>query len=104
MSTTTKTPHTSWYHLKRVLRMFAKLVIILLLFIVLLFILIQTPPVQNFARKKIESYLEGKLKTEVSIGKLYVGFPNTVSLQNVYVEDRFKDTLLYGGRLAVDIS
>ncbi len=84
--------------------MFAKLVVILLLFIVLLFILIQTPPVQNFARKKIESYLEGKLKTEVSIGKLYVGFPNTVSLQNVYVEDRSKDTLLYGGRLAVDIS
>ncbi|HYC29043.1 MAG TPA: hypothetical protein VEB42_09505, partial [Chitinophagaceae bacterium] len=32
------------------------------------------------------------------------GFPNTVSLQNVYIEDRQKDTLLSGGRLAVDIS
>ncbi|HEX6182175.1 MAG TPA: translocation/assembly module TamB domain-containing protein [Chitinophagaceae bacterium] len=104
MSTATKTPHTSWYHLKKVLRMFAKLVVILLLLVVLIFILIQTPPVQNFAKKKIESYLEGKLKTEVSIGKLYIGFPNTVSLQNVYVEDRLKDTLLYGGRLAADIS
>ncbi|HYF33590.1 MAG TPA: translocation/assembly module TamB domain-containing protein [Chitinophagaceae bacterium] len=76
----------------------------LLLLVVLIFILVQTPPVQNFARKKIESYLEGKLKTEVSIGKLYIGFPNSVSLQNVYVEDLQKDTLLYGGRLAVDIS
>ncbi|MGB8195322.1 MAG: translocation/assembly module TamB domain-containing protein, partial [Chitinophagaceae bacterium] len=101
---TTKPTHNSLYHLKKVLRIFARVVIVILLLIILIFILVQTPPVQNFARKKIESYLEGKLKTEVAIGKLYIGFPNTVSLQNIYVEDRQKDTLLYGGRLAVDIS
>jgi translocation and assembly module TamB len=104
MSSTDKPTHSSAYHLKKVLRLFAKVVIAILLLIVLIFILIQTPPVQNFARKKIENFLEGKLKTEVSIGKLYIGFPNTVSLQNVYIEDRQKDTLLSGGRLAVDIS
>lgn len=102
--TTTKPTHNSGYHLKKVLRLFAKVVIVILLLIVLIFILVQTPPVQNFARKKIEGYLEGKLKTRVDIGKLYIGFPNTVSLQNVYIEDRQKDTLLSGGRLAVDIS
>lgn len=101
---TEKPNHNSTYHLKRVLRLFAKVVIVILLLIVLIFILVQTPPVQNFARKKIEGYLEGKLKTKVDIGKLYIGFPNTVSLQNVYVEDLQKDTLLSGGRLAVDIS
>lgn len=101
----TKEPnHNSLYHLKRVMRLFAKVVIAILLLIIVIFILVQTPPVQNFARKKIENFLENKLKTEVSIGKLYIGFPNTVSLQNVYVEDRQKDTLLYGGKLAVDIS
>jgi translocation and assembly module TamB len=101
---TAKPNHNSIYHLKRVLRIFAKVVIVILSLIVLIFILIQTPPVQNFARKKIEGYLEGKLKTRVDIGKLYIGFPNTISLQNVYIEDLQKDTLLSGGRLAVDIS
>jgi translocation and assembly module TamB len=101
---TDKPNHSSLYHLKRVLRLFAKVIIAILLLIVLIFILIQTPPVQNFARKKIEGYLEGKLQTRVDIGKLYIGFPNSVSLQNVYIEDRQKDTLLSGGRLAVDIS
>lgn len=101
----TKEPtHNSIYHLKKVLRLFAKVIIAILLLVILIFILVQTPPVQNFARKKIENFLEKKLNTEVAIGKLYIGFPNTVSLQNVYIEDRQKDTLLYGGKLAVDIS
>jgi translocation and assembly module TamB len=104
MSVTTKPTHNSLYHLKKVLRLFAKVIIALLLLVIVIFILVQTPPVQNFARKKIENFLEKKLKTEVNIGKLYIGFPNTVSLQNVYVEDLQKDTLLYGGKLAVDIS
>ena len=76
-----------------------------LIFLVLLvLILIQTAPVQNFARKKIVSYLENKLKTKVEIGKLDVKFPTAVSLQNVFIEDQSKDTLLYGGELKVDIS
>ncbi|HYE54749.1 MAG TPA: AsmA family protein, partial [Chitinophagaceae bacterium] len=101
---TTTQPNTSSRHLKRTLRLFAKVLIGILLFIILIFILIQTPPVQNFARKKIQAWLSTKLNTEVTIGKLYIGFPNSVSLQNVYVEDLQNDTLLYGGRLAVDIS
>jgi len=99
----TKPVQSSWYHLGKVMRLFAKLVIGILLFIVLVFILIQTPPVQNFARKKIQSYLEKKLDTKVSIGKLYIGLPDIISLQNVYIEDRSKDTLLAGSKLKVNI-
>ncbi|MEP6951518.1 MAG: AsmA family protein, partial [Ginsengibacter sp.] len=76
----------------------------LIFLIILALILIQTPPVQNFARKKIVSYLENKLKTKVSIGKLDVKFPTALSLQDVYIEARDKDTLLYGGEIKVDIS
>src|ERR1700730_12870332 len=101
--TTINPPHSSWYHLKRVLRLFAKVVLAVLLLIVLVFILIQTPPVQNFARGKIETYLQHKLKTKVTIGKLYIGLPDIVSLQNVYIEDKAKDTLLAGRRLKVNI-
>ncbi len=98
-----KPPHSSWYYLRKVMRLFAKVVIAILLFIVLIFILIQTPPVQNFARKKVQAYLQHKLQTKVSIGKLYIGLPDIISLQDVYIEDKAKDTLLAGSRLKVNI-
>jgi uncharacterized protein involved in outer membrane biogenesis len=72
--------------------------------IILVLILIQTAFVQNFARKKVVSYLEHKLKTKVEIGKLDVKFPTAISLQNVFFEDQTKDTLLYGGEIKVNIN
>ncbi|MEP6615547.1 MAG: translocation/assembly module TamB domain-containing protein [Ginsengibacter sp.] len=66
-------------------------------------ILVQTPPVQNFVRGKVQNYLEKKLKTRVEIGKLNIHFPNSVTLKNVFFEDQTKDTLLSGGELKVDL-
>ena len=50
------------------------------------------------------NYLEHKLKTRVAIGKLDIKFPTALSLQDIYIEARDKDTLLSGGELKVDIS
>ena len=76
-----------------------------LLFLVLLvYILIQIPAVQNYARKKVVVYLEKKLKTKVEIGKLTLSFPKRVVLENVYFEDQKKDTLLFAEKLQVDIA
>ena len=71
--------------------------------VVLILLLIQTAPVQNFARKKIVSFLETKLKTRVEIQRLDVDFPKMLVLEGVYVEDQSKDTLLAGKELKVDI-
>ena len=59
---------------------------------------------QNFARKKAVSYLENKLHTPVSIGRLSLAFPKRVVLENVYFEDQKKDTLFSGGKIQVDIA
>ena len=59
---------------------------------------------QNFARKKLVSYLENKLHTKVAIGKFTLSFPKSIVLENVYFEDQKKDTLLSGGKIQVDIS
>ncbi|MEJ7683760.1 MAG: hypothetical protein WKG06_39040 [Segetibacter sp.] len=56
--------------------------------IVLLLIAIQTAPVQNFAREKVVSFLENKLKTRVEIKRLDIDFPKMLVLQGVYIEDR----------------
>jgi len=85
-------------------RVFLWILASVIFFIFIVFILIQTPFVQNYARKKVASYLENKLKTKVEIGKLDVKFPTAISLQNVFFEDQSKDTLLYGGEIKVGIS
>ncbi|MDQ6762658.1 MAG: hypothetical protein M3015_08525, partial [Bacteroidota bacterium] len=88
----------------RILKIFGWIIASIIFLIILVLILIQVPAVQNFARKKVVSYLENKLHTKVEIGKLDIKFPTALSLQNIYIEDQSKDTLLYGGELKVDIS
>jgi translocation and assembly module TamB len=71
--------------------------------IILILILIQTAPVQNFARKKAVAFLSNKLKTRVEIKGLDIEFPKMIVLEGVYIEDRTKDTLIAGHQLKVDI-
>ena len=72
--------------------------------IVLAFILIQEPFIHNIARKKVVNYLEEKLQTKVSIGKLSIDFPKRLVLHDVYFEDQEQDTLLAGDTIRVDIT
>ncbi len=73
----------------------------LFLLIVLLF---QIPYFQNIVKDEAVSYLEGKIGTEVKIGKIEIGLPKKVILEDVYFEGQKGDTLLAGEKLAVDIS
>ncbi len=88
---------------KRTGRIVLKTILFVLLFLVLIAGLILTPPVQNFIRGKAVAYLEKKLQTKVAVGKIYIGFPKNVVIENVYIEDQAKDTLLAGGSIKVDI-
>lgn len=90
--------------IRRIFRIILTIALILLSLILLILVLIQTGPVQNYGRRKMEAYLENKLRTKVRIGNLYVGFPSRIVLKNIYLEDRRKDTLLSGGNIEVDIS
>ena len=89
---------------RKILKIFAWIIGIIIFLILLVYILIQVPAVQNFAKNKVVSYLQNKIKTKVEIGKLSLDFPKRLVLENVYFEDQKKDTLLYGGKLRVDIS
>lgn len=104
MESKEKTPRKKRSFIAKAGRVVAWVIASLIFLIILALLLIQTAPVQNFARKKIVGYLENKLKTRVEIGRLNVKFPTSLSLQNVFFEDQSKDTLLYGGELDVDIS
>ncbi|MBE7169868.1 MAG: translocation/assembly module TamB domain-containing protein [Williamsia sp.] len=89
---------------KRILRILLTIFISIFLLLVLVLVLIQTPPVQNFILKRAQSYLENKLQTRVELGRIYIGFPKNLVLEDVYIEDKQKDTLLLAQRLKVDVS
>lgn len=74
-----------------------------LLLVVLAWIFINTDYGKRIVRNKIEAYLEKKLNTKVVIGEIDYSLPKWVEIKNLYVEDRAKDTLLFGEKLAVDL-
>ena len=90
--------------IRRILRITITTVLVILGILILILVLIQTSPVQNYGRGKIEAYLENKLHTKVRIGNLYINFPSRIILKNIYLEDRSKDTLVSGGLIEVDVS
>ena len=89
---------------RKVGKIFLKTLLGIFILLLLIILLVQTPYVQNMVREKAQSYLSNKFKTTVKIGKLYIGFPQTVELTNVYIEDKQKDTLISGGSLQVNIN
>jgi translocation and assembly module TamB len=89
---------------KKALKITFKIFLGIVALLLLIVVLVQTPPVQNFARKKVQAWLQNKLGTRFEIGRLRIGFPSSVVLEKIYVEDKTKDTLLYGGRIKADIS
>ncbi|OUJ76173.1 hypothetical protein BXP70_02575 [Hymenobacter crusticola] len=74
-----------------------------LLLVVIVVVALQFPATQDFAARQAENYLQKKLGTEVRIGKFRTDFRHAISLDNVYLEDQQKDTLLSVGHLGVDI-
>lgn len=88
----------------KILRVAFKTTLIIVLIVAAIALLILTPPVQNVLRKKATAWLTNKLQTKVEIGKIYIGFPKKIVLENIYIEDKKKDTLLAGELLKVDIS
>jgi len=66
-------------------------------------LLLQLPAVQNYAAQKAVTYLKGKLKTEVRLASINIGFPKTINLKGLYIEDLKGDTLLYAAEVNAGI-
>ncbi|MEO5776045.1 MAG: translocation/assembly module TamB domain-containing protein [Flavobacterium sp.] len=69
----------------------------------LLVIALQIPAVQQFAKDKVVTYLENKIKTKVVINKVKIGFPKDLVLEGVYFQDKKKDTLLAGKKITANL-
>lgn len=76
---------------------------IITLFILILFLL-RLPSIQNYIAGKVTHYVEGKIGTPVKIGYINIDFPKKLILEDIYLEDQSKDTLVAGKSIAVDIN
>ncbi len=80
------------------------IILVLLLLVCILMIFINTRYGKRIVRNQVQSYLQNKLKTKVSIGTIDYSLPEWIKIKNVYLEDQQKDTLIYGEELTVDLS
>lgn len=88
----------------RTTRIILKSIAFLLLLLVAAFLFLLTPPAQRIVTNKVENYLEKKLATKVEIGQISFNLAGNMSLKEVYIEDRRKDTLLSGGMIKASLN
>ena len=63
---------------RKILRRTLITLISIFVFVLLLIFSLRIPAVQNYVKDKLIVYLEGKIKTKVSLEKVYIAFPNSI--------------------------
>lgn len=89
---------------RKLFRRFVITIISILVFVVLLILSLRLPAVQNFVKDKLVVYLEKKIKTKVSLERVYIGFPNSLVMENLYLKGQNIDTLLAVKKLYVGLN
>ncbi|MDD3005115.1 translocation/assembly module TamB domain-containing protein [Flavobacterium sp.] len=88
----------------KILRVLGWIIGILIVLILIVFIAIQIPFVQNFAKDQAVAYLENKINSKVVVENFEMGFPKKFLLEGVYIENQQKDTLFYGKKIALNLN
>ena len=90
-------------YLRRFVYFILGLIALVLLLVVGVVVFLQFPAGQDFVARRAEGYLRGKLGTEVRIGRFRTDFRHAINLDDVYLADQQRDTLLSVGHLGVSI-
>lgn len=83
---------------KRLRRLFTWLLILP----ITLFLVLQIPAVQDAITNWTADYLSETLDARVEIGRARVSWLDELSIEGILIEDKYRDTLLFGERIAVD--
>jgi hypothetical protein len=59
---------------------------------------------QDYLTGRVVSFLSSKINTTVRLDEISISFPKNIGLKSIYVESRTHDTLLYLGKLEVNIN
>lgn len=89
---------------KKILKILAITVLSILLLLVVLFFSLRLPAVQNVLKNQLVSYIEKKVKTDVTLDRFYVDFPNSLVMENLYLKGQTVDTLLFARKFDVGLN
>lgn len=79
---------------KKILKYTLITIVSLLLVLIGFIFSLRIPSVQNFVKDKLVVFLEKKIQTKVSLDRVYIDFPNSLVLENLYLQGQEVDTLL----------
>ncbi|MCU7615292.1 translocation/assembly module TamB domain-containing protein [Chryseobacterium sp. GMJ5] len=88
---------------RKILKGIGITIISIIALVIILVLSLRLPAVQNYVKEKLVVYLEKKIKTEVSLDKVYIGFPNSLVMENLYLKGQKTDTLLAVRKLDVGL-
>lgn len=69
----------------------------------LLVVLLHVPPVQALIGSQVADALQKKFGTEVSVGKVNLGFFNRIIIDDVKMLDQRGDSMIYASRLSAKL-
>ena len=75
----------------------------LLTSLLIIYLLFRLPSVQTWVAKKIANYLSSELKANIQVKGVDIDLFKTIVLEDFLIEDKHQDTLLFVGKLKVDI-
>lgn len=76
----------------------------LVVLLIIAYFALRSPAVQTWLAQRAAAYLSDELGTKVSVGGVDIEFVKKIVLEDVYVEDKHQDTILFARRLKVDIT
>jgi hypothetical protein len=83
---------------RRVRRWFLGLVV----FFVTVVLLLQLPAVQNWLADRVTDALEASLETRVEVDNVRISWLDKMTIEGLFIEDKYGDTLLYGQTMVAD--
>ncbi len=88
---------------RRLIKWIWRGLLLLLLLILGIIVAFQFPAVQTRLAAYVTAQLSARTGTEITVRRVGIRLPRSVSLKEVYVEDMQADTLLYAGELNIDV-
>ncbi len=89
---------------KKVIKIAVWLIISIILLLICIALLIQIPFIQTKIVGVATSFVSNKTHTRVEIKKISISFPKSIVIQGLFLEDLNKDTLLYAGKVKVNLA
>lgn len=90
--------------IRRTVKVILWIIISVILLFVILAVLINFPSIQTKIVHKATTFVSNKTHTKVELEKVNISFPKSIIFEGLYLEDTQKDTLVYAGKVKVNIA